>query len=85
MYLDYAELQAHNKRIMYMKDWVAKLDAFLQFNEKEILQNTGKVTHAVALALAEQEFEKFIVQRDKDYISDFDRATQLLSESSKKQ
>ena len=45
MYLDYAEDQAKRHKIMYMSDWVAKLNAFLQFNEREILQDNGKVTH----------------------------------------
>ena len=44
MYLDYAEMQANNRKIMTMKDWVTKLDAFLQFNEKDILTDTVKVT-----------------------------------------
>ena len=44
MYLDYAEMQAMNKRIIYMSNWIEKLDAFLKFNEKEILNNPGKVS-----------------------------------------
>ncbi|MBI5298969.1 MAG: virulence RhuM family protein, partial [Deltaproteobacteria bacterium] len=59
MYLDFAELQANAGRVMVMQDWVKKLDAFLQFNEREILKNSGKVSHEVASALAEREFEKF--------------------------
>lgn len=51
MYLDYAENQASKGVVMYMKDWVQKLDAFLQFNEEAILKNAGTVTHEVALAL----------------------------------
>ena len=43
MYLDYAEMQAQRGVVMYMKGWVGKLDAFLQFNEKEILQDSGKI------------------------------------------
>ncbi len=73
MYLDYAELQAKAGRVMYMKDWVEKLDAFLKFNERDILQKTGKVSHEVAIALAEREFEKFQRIQDQNYISDFDR------------
>lgn len=73
MYLDYAEIQAKSGRVMYMKDWVEKLDAFLQFNEKDILQNLGKVSHEVAVALAEGEYEKFERIQDQKYISDFDR------------
>jgi len=47
MYLDYAEMQAQKGIVMYMKDWVAKLDAFLRFNEEDILQDSGKVSHEV--------------------------------------
>ncbi|PJB80668.1 MAG: cell filamentation protein Fic, partial [Candidatus Aquicultor secundus] len=57
MYLDYAEVQAQKGVVMYMKDWVGKLDAFLQFNEKEVLQDSGKISHEVAVALAESEYE----------------------------
>ena len=84
MYLDYAELQAQNKRIMYMKDWVDKLDVFLKFNEKDILKNTGKVAHEVAVSLAEEEFEKFSFQQSKNYISDFDREVKRLYKTIKK-
>jgi len=52
MYLDYAELQAKNRQVMTMKDWVAKLDAFLKFNGKEVLEHKGKISHEVAIALA---------------------------------
>ena len=52
MYLDYAERQAHRGNIMYMQDWVARLDAFLQFNEEEVLHHKGKVTAAIAKAFA---------------------------------
>ncbi|PIZ65153.1 cell filamentation protein Fic [Candidatus Roizmanbacteria bacterium CG_4_9_14_0_2_um_filter_39_13] len=72
MYLDYAEMQAKRGIIMYMKDWVAKLDAFLQFNEHAILLDLGKVSHEVAEALALKEYEKYRVEQDKNYISDFD-------------
>ena len=72
MYLEYAELQAKKHKLMYMADWVIKLDSFLVFNEQEILQDNGKISHAVALALAEAEFEKFTLEQDQDYLSDFD-------------
>ncbi len=78
MYLDYAETQAQRGIIMYMKDWVEKLDAFLQFNEKEILNNSGKVSHEVAEELALKEYEKFRVTQDNNYISDFDREVKKL-------
>jgi len=72
MYLDYAELQAHNRNIMTMSDWIQKLDAFLQFNEKEILDNPGKISAEMAKSFAETEFEKYRIIRDKCYESDFD-------------
>jgi hypothetical protein len=73
MYLDYAEDQAKRRKVMYMNDWVEKLNAFLQFNEREILQDNGKVTHEIAKAFAENEFEKYRVIQDKTYKSDFDK------------
>lgn len=74
MYLDFAELQAEKGVIMYMKDWVKKLDAFLQFNEAAILKDAGKVTHEVAVELAEKAFDKFSIAQDKLLESDFDLA-----------
>lgn len=73
MYLDYAERQARRGIIMYMQDWITRLDAFLQFNEEEILQNNGKVTAEIAKTFAESEFEKYRVLQDRAYQSDFDR------------
>lgn len=78
MYLDYAENQAKRERLMSMDDWAKKLDAFLQFNEYELLHHKGKVERKVADALAQQEYEKFRVIQDKQYISDFDRATKKI-------
>ncbi len=72
MYLDYAEMQARKGLIMYMKDWVEKLNAFLKFNEQDILSDAGKVSHEVALALAEKEYESFRKSQDTSYLSDFD-------------
>jgi len=72
MYLDYAESQAKKGVIMYMKDWVKKLDAFLQFNEEAVLKHQGKVSHEIALVLAESEFEKYRIVQDKLIESDFD-------------
>ena len=59
MYLDYAELQAQNHRQMFMKDWREKLDAFLQFNGQEILNNAGSITKKIADKLAEDAYESF--------------------------
>ena len=73
MYLDYAELRAKNYQTTTMKDWSEKLNAFLQFNEKEILTNAGKVSAEIAKVFAEDEFEKFCVIQDQNFESDFDR------------
>lgn len=73
MYLDFAEMQANNRKIMYMTDWIKKLDAFLQFNEKEILDNPGKVSAEIAKAFAENEYKKYRVIQDRFYESDFDK------------
>jgi Virulence protein len=72
MYLDYAEEQAENHNAMTMEDWIAKLNAFLQFNDKEILQNAGKISQKVAQELAYEEYDKFKIKQDELYKSDFD-------------
>ncbi|MEK6780948.1 MAG: virulence RhuM family protein [Bacteroidota bacterium] len=84
MYLDYAESQAQKGVVMYMKDWIAKLDAFLKFNEEAVLKHQGKVSHEVALALAEGEFEKYKIAQDKLIESDFDKAVKKLKLPKKK-
>ena len=84
MYLDYAEMQSNAGRVMYMKDWMEKLEAFLQFNEKDILKNSGKISHEIAITLAEKEFEKFSRIQAQNYISDFDREVKKLLADNKK-
>ncbi len=91
MYLDYAEDQAERSIPMTMRDWAEKLNAFLKFNEREILDNPGKVSQEVAKAFAESEFEKYRIVQDRLFESDFDRhvkkaleaATQKLSRRKK--
>lgn len=73
MYLDYAIRQARRHIPMTMEDWASKLDAFLQFNDAEILRDKGKVTAAIARAFAESEFEQYRIIQDQLYQSDFDR------------
>ena len=84
MYLNFAEMQAKRGIVMHMKDWLEKLDAFLQFNEQAILKDSGKVSHQVALALAESEYEKFNQKQDALYESDFDKITEKLLNKKKK-
>jgi len=78
MYLDYAEDQAEQGIAMTMKDWAEKLNAFLQFNQKDILQNVGKVTAAIAKEFAENEYEKYKTIQDKLFESDFDKEIKKL-------
>ena len=63
MYLEYAEDQARRRQVLYMRDWRERLDAFLQFNEREILTNPGKVVKEVADRLALQEYDQFNARR----------------------
>lgn len=84
MYLDYAEDQAERSMPMTMKDWAGKLNAFLQFNEREILDHPGKVSQAVAKAFAESEFEKYRIVQDRLFESDFDRHIKQLEDVVKK-
>ena len=78
MYLDYAENQATRRKYMTMKDWIEKLDAFLKFNEYEVLQNAGTISAEVAKQLAEKEYEKFWIVQDQHFESDFDKEVKKL-------
>lgn len=81
MYLDYAERQANKHQIMYTKDWISKLDAFLQFNEEQVLTNAGKITAEIAKVFAENEFEKYQLAQDRLFESDFDKLLKLNNKS----
>lgn len=78
MYLDFAENQAVRQIPMSMADWVEKLDAFLKFNEYDVLKNAGKVSHEVAKELAEQQYESFRITQDRSFESDFERASKRM-------
>jgi hypothetical protein len=78
MYLDYAENQASRQIPMRMADWVTKLDAFLKFNEYDVLNNAGKVSHEVAKKLAEKHYEAFNIVRDRSFESDFEQTSRKL-------
>jgi len=72
MYLDYAENQAARQIPMKMADWTERLDAFLKFNEYEVLANAGKVSAEIAKRLAEEQFDQFRVRQDREFESDFE-------------
>ena len=78
MYLDYAEDQAERGFPMTMADWAKKLDAFLQFNQRDLLEHPGKVSAEIAKAFAESEFEKYRIVQDRLFESDFDRMLKQL-------
>jgi hypothetical protein len=79
MYLDYAENQASRQIPMSMKDWVSKLDAFLQFNEYQVLKDAGRISADIAKHLAEEQYENFRVVQDKLYESDFDKEVKAIT------
>lgn len=77
-YLIFADGQAARRVAMTMKDWITKLEGFLTLNDREILQDAGKVSAQIAKVPAEQEFAKFRVIDDRKYESDFDRMVKLV-------
>lgn len=86
-YLVFAEGQAMRKIPMYMKDWITKLDAFLNLNDREILKSAGKISHELALEHAHKEFDSFntnrIIEKNK-LDTEFDRTVKLLDSNKKK-
>ena len=87
MYLDYAESQAERRQPMTMKAWAGKLDAFLQFNDHDVLADAGRVSHEVAKQLSEHEYPMFAEQRrvnSANTVSDFDALVNKAKELPKK-
>ena len=83
MYLDYAENQAAKQIPMRMADWVGKLDAFLEFNEYEVLTDAGKVSAEVAKRLAGEQYESFRVKQDQAFESDFEKEVKRIESEHK--
>lgn len=91
MYLDFAELQAKARKPMYMKDWIAKLDAFLNISERDILTHAGKISSEFAQTKASEEYSRFYTRSinemsevEKHFIESVERTEKLLT-SKKKQ
>ena len=84
-YLDLAEERAKRKIPMTMEDWAKRLDMFLEFDDREILQDFGKVAAKLARAHAESEFEKYRIVQDRLFESDFDRVVKQLEEGKDKE
>ena len=72
-YLELAENRAKRNIPMTMEDWSKRLNLFLEFDDREILQNVGKITAKIAKEFAETEFEKYRIVQDKLFESDFDK------------
>ena len=82
-YLDLAEDRAKRQIPMTMEDWAKRLDLFLAADEREILQDSGKISNEIAKDFAENEFEKYRVKQDKLFESDFDKALQEINDAKK--
>ncbi|KGP02767.1 toxin Fic [Alcaligenes faecalis] len=78
-YLELAEDRARRKIPMSMEDWSKRLDAFLEFDERKVLQNSGKISAKLAQTHAESEFEKYRIVQDRLFESDFDKAVKKLA------
>jgi hypothetical protein len=72
MFIDFAELRALNRQVMTMKDWLKQVEKFLTYTDQQIFQHAGQISHAMATAKASEEYEKYRVQQNREYISDFD-------------
>lgn len=87
-YLSFAEFQAMQKKPMHMKDWIKKLHDFLTLNERNILQDAGKVSHSLAVDLANKQFDLFDKKQKafaaENPVSDFDRAIKRIESKVKK-
>lgn len=82
-FLELAEDRARRRIPMTMEDWAKRLDLFLEFDEREILKDSGKVTTEIARQFAESEFEKFRIVQDRLYENDFDRVVKEIGEAAK--
>jgi hypothetical protein len=85
LYLDLAENKAKNRKVMNMKDWDLFLQKFLELSDYPILKDTGKITMLKAKLKAENEFDKFRIEQDKNYISDFDKLTKKYLKENKEE
>ena len=83
-YLDLAEDRAERHVPMTMEDWSKRLDLFLMADDREILQDAGKISAEIARAKAESEFEKYRIVQDRMFMSDFDRYLEELEDTAEK-
>jgi hypothetical protein len=74
MFIDFAEVRALNRQLMTMEDWLKHVAKFLAYTDQQLLTSAGRISHEMAVAKAHDEFEKYRVQQDRSYLSDFDTA-----------
>jgi hypothetical protein len=74
MFIDFAEVRALNRQLMTMEDWLKHVARFLAYTDQQLLTSAGRISHEMAVAKAHDEFEKYRVQQDRTYLSDFDTA-----------
>ena len=84
LFLDVAESEAKERKVMTMKDWIEVADDLLRYRKKKILNDSGKISHKEALEKAEYEYEKFRVKQDQEYISSMDEMYKKYLEESNK-
>ncbi len=84
LFLDYAEDMANEHNLMTMQKWIDETDNLLKFRKKEILLNSGNISHKKALEKANEEYEKFRIKQDKEYISSMDELYQRYLEENKR-
>lgn len=82
-YLELAEDRARRKIPMTMEDWSKRLDNFLEFDERDVLQNSGKISAKIAKEHAESEFDKYRIIQDRFFESDFDKEIKVITEEKK--
>lgn len=82
-FLDLAEDMAERHIPMTMDDWVIRLNRFIKMTDRQILNDAGKVTHELAKAFAETEFEKYRIKQDRLFESDFDREVKKITKMNK--
>lgn len=83
-YLSFAEIQAKSEQAMTMKNWISKLDDYLALLGKGILKNAGRLRSQDAEERADQEYEVYKRNQDKNYLSDFDQKVKKLEQKTKK-
>ena len=82
MFLDYAEDMAEEQKIMTMQKWIDITDKLIAFRDKKVLKNSGKISHKEAVEKAENEYEKFRIKQDREYISSMDEMYKRYMEES---